>query len=116
MEFYGISHNAVFLSNYLSINATLFSNKVDVTSASDEHDGKVPLHLYKLDVRDLRLRRVLYGRVTSYPVIEQIEKQMSRPFYFRQKEHGTIVDVLFPKDSELPQVAAFKKGMISHHY
>ena len=38
---------------------------------------------------------------------------MSKPFYFRQKEHGTIVDVLFPKATESPEIAAFKKGKIA---
>jgi len=52
--------------------------------------------------------------MTSYPVIDQFEEQLSKPFYFRQKEHGAIVDVLFPKDTESLQVAAFKKGMTSY--
>ena len=73
------------------------------------------MHLYKLDIREPRLRRVLHGRITSYPVIEQFETQLSQPFYFRQKEHGTLVDVLFPKATESPQVAAFKKGTIYHY-
>lgn len=85
--------------------------QVDVTSVASEHDGKAHVYLYKLDVREPRLRRVLYGRITSYSVIGQFENQLSKPFYFRQKEHGTVVDVLFPKATESPQVAAFKKGM-----
>ena len=48
-------------------------------------------------------------------MIEQFETQLSKPFYFRQKEHGTLVDVLFPKGTELPQVAALKKGRIFHY-
>lgn len=57
-----------------------------------------------------------YGRVlTNYPVNEEFEEQLSGPFYFRQKEHGTVVDVLFPKAAESPEVAAFKKGKIAHH-
>ncbi|KAJ7365984.1 hypothetical protein OS493_002726 [Desmophyllum pertusum] len=85
---------------------------VDVTSVSREQDGRSPLHLYKLDVRKPRLRRVIHGRIlTNYPVNEQFEEQLSRPFYFRQKEHGTVVEVLFPKAAESPEVAAFKKGI-----
>ncbi len=54
-----------------------------------------------------------YGRVfANYPVNDEFEEQLSKPFYFRQKEHGTIVDVLFPKATESPEVAAFKKGKI----
>ena len=63
-------------------------------------------------MREPRLRRVLYGRVTSYPVIDQFEEQLSKPFYFRQRDHGSVIDVLFPKSTESPQVAALKKGMI----
>lgn len=82
-----------------------------------EHDGGSPLHLYKLDIREPRLRRMLYGRVLNkYPVNEELEEQLSKPFYFRQKEHGTIVDVLFPKDTESPEVAAFKKGKIARFF
>ena len=89
--------------------------QVDVTSVSREQDGRSPLHLYKLDVREPRLRRVIHGRIrTNYPVNEQFEEQLSRPFYFRQKEHGTVVEVLFPKAAESPEVAAFKKGKIVH--
>ena len=65
----------------------------------------------KLDVREPRLRRVRYGRVlTNHPVNEEFEEQLSKPFYFLQEEHGAIKDVLFPKNSESPEVAAFKKG------
>ena len=85
--------------------------QVDITSALREDDGGSPLHLYKLDVREPRLRRAPYGRVlTNYPVNEKFEEQLSRPFYFRQREHGTVVDVLFQKTTESPDVAAFKKG------
>ena len=83
---------------------------------SREHEAGSPLHLYKLDVREPRLRRVLYGRVrNNYPVNHEFEEQLSKPFYFRQKEHGTVVDVLLPKAKELPEVAAFKKGKIAQH-
>lgn len=66
-------------------------------------------------MRQPRLRRVIDGRVTSYPVVEQFEKDLSKPFYFRQMERGPIVDVLFPKAAESPQVSALKKGMTSQH-
>lgn len=57
------------------------------------------------------MRRAPYGRVlTNYPVNEKFEQQLSRPFYFRQREHGVVVDVLFQKTAESPDVAAFKKG------
>ena len=82
-----------------------------MTSVSREHDGSGPLHLYKLDVRQPRLRRLRQGRTISYPVVEQLEEQLLRPFYFRQTEHGIVVDVLFPKAVETPQIAALKKGM-----
>ena len=62
-------------------------------------------------VRKPRLRRVRYGRVTNHPVDEEFEEQLSKPFYFRQQENGVVTDVLFPKSSESPEVAAFKKGM-----
>ena len=52
-----------------------------------------------------------YGHVlTNHPVNEEFEEQLSKPFYFLQEEHGAITDVLFPKNSESPEVAAFKKG------
>ena len=86
-----------------------------MTSISREHNGGFPSHLYKLDVRKPRLRRAPYGRlITSYPVNEDFEEQLSGPFYFRQKEHGTVVEVLFPKATEPPQIAAFKKGTAEH--
>ena len=69
------------------------------------------MRLLKLDVREPRLRRVHYGRVLSnHPVNEEFEEQLSKPFYFRQEEHGAVPDVLFPKTSESPEIAAFKKG------
>ena len=68
-------------------------------------------------MRQPRLRRVGSGRVTSYPVIAQFEDQLSKPFYFRQRDHGPVLDVLFPKSTESPQVAALKKGKITNsHY
>ena len=58
------------------------------------------------------MRRAPYGRVLiNYPVDEEFEEKLSRPFYFRQKEHGTVIEVLFPKETESPEAAAFKKGM-----
>ncbi len=90
--------------------------QVDVTSVSRENDDKFSSHLYKLDVREPRLRRVRYGRVlTNYPVNEEFEEKLSGSFYFRQKEHGTLVEVLFPKDTEAPEVAAFKKGTLKEY-
>ena len=57
-----------------------------------------------------------YGRVlTNYPVNEEFEEQLSRPFYFRQRVHGNVVDVLFLKATESPEVAAFKKGKITQY-
>lgn len=62
-------------------------------------------------MREPRLRRVRYGRIlTNYPVIQEFEEKLSRPFYFRQKEHGTVVEVLFDKVTESPEAAVFKKG------
>ncbi len=106
------------LVSWLSIFMSFFKYlQVDVTSVSRENDDKSSSHLYKLDVREPRLRRVRYGRVlTNYPVNEKFEEQLSRPFYFRQKEHGTLVEVLFPKATETPEVAAFKKGTLKDTY
>ena len=85
--------------------------QVDVTPASRDYNGKEHSHLIKLDIREPRLRRVRYGRVlANHPVNEEFEEQLSKPFYFRQKDHGAITDVLFLKNSELPEIAAFKKG------
>lgn len=83
-----------------------------MTQVSRAADDESFLHLCKLDVRQPRLRRVHYGRVTSYPVMAQFEKQLSKPFYFRQRDQGTVLDVMFPKSTESPQVAGLKKGMI----
>ena len=41
---------------------------------------------------------------------EEFEEKLSKPFYFRQGEHGSITEVLFPKNLESPEIAAFKKG------
>lgn len=86
---------------------------MDVTPSSREYNGRDYSHLIKLDVREPRLRRVRYGRVLkNHPVNEEFEEQLSKPFYFQQEEHGTVTEVLFPKDSESPEIAAFKKGKI----
>ena len=62
-------------------------------------------------MREPRLRRLQHGRVpANHPVNEEFEEQLSKPFYFQQEDHGTITDVLFPKRSESPEIAAFKKG------
>lgn len=83
-------------------------SQVDVSPASRDHNGT---HLIKLDVKEPRLRRLRYGgAVSNHPVNEEFEEKLSKPFYFRQEEHGTITDVLFPKSSESPEIAAFKKG------
>lgn len=85
--------------------------QVDITAVSRENEAGTPVHLYKLDIREPRLRRVLYGRVlNNYPVNEEFEEQLSKPFYFRQKEHGPVMEVLFPKTKESPEIAAYKKG------
>lgn len=99
--------NIWYRSRFLNI-------QVDVTQVSREDDDESPLHLCKLDVRQPRLRRVRSGRVTSYPVIAQFEDQLSKPFYFRQRDHGPVLDVLFPKSTESPQVATLKKGKIAN--
>ena len=99
--------NIWYRSRFLNI-------QVDVTQVSREDDDESSLHLCKLDVRQPRLRRVRSGRVTSYPVIAQFEDQLSKPFYFRQRDHGPVLDVLFPKSTESPQVAALKKGKITN--
>ena len=75
----------------------------------DDHDLN-PLHLLKLDIREPRIRRTRGARVLiNHPVNEDFAQQLSKPFYFRQHEHGVVADVLLPK-GESPQVAAFKKG------
>ena len=85
--------------------------QVDITPTSRDYSGMEPIRLIKLDVREPRLRRVHYGRVlANHPVNEEFQEQLSKPFYFRQKEHGAITEVLFPKTSESPEIAAFKKG------
>ena len=87
--------------------------QVDVTPVSHENHHQSPLHLLKLDIREPRLRRVRGGRVlVNHPVNEEFEEQLSKPFYFRQHEHGTVVDVLFPK-GESAEVLALKKGKLS---
>jgi len=58
-----------------------------------KNTGSVKLHWYKLQ--------------TNYPVIQEFEEKLSRPFYFRQKEHGTVVEVLFDKVTESPEAAVF---------
>ncbi|XP_068740821.1 uncharacterized protein [Montipora capricornis] len=86
---------------------------VDVTPMLHEHSGKQLKHLMKLDIREPRLRRVQHGRVLSnHPVNEEFGEQLSKPFYFRQGEHGSITEVLFPKDLESPEIEAFKKGIV----
>lgn len=85
--------------------------QVDITPASREYNGKDHSHLIKLDIREPRLRRVRYERVlANHPVNEEFEEQLSKPFYFHQEDHGAVTDVLFPKNSESPEIAAFKKG------
>lgn len=85
--------------------------QVDLTPASRDFNGREQSHLIKLDVREPRLRRLQHGRVpANHPVNEEFEEQLSKPFYFQQEDHGTITDVLFPKWSESPEIAAFKKG------
>lgn len=89
----------------------MFFPQVDITPTSRDYGGLGPVRLLKLDVREPRLRRVHYGRVLSnHPVNEEFEEQLSKPFYFRQEEYGAVRDVLFPKTSESPEIAAFKKG------
>lgn len=92
--------------------AFFYNYQVDVTHVSREIDKGRFLYLCKLSVRQPRLRKVLHGHATSYPVIEQFEQQLSKPFYFRQWNHGPVLDVLFPKATESPRVAALKKGNI----
>ena len=81
-----------------------------MTPVSSENHHQSPLHLLKLDIREPRLRRVRGGRVlVNHPVDEEFEEQLSKPFYFRQHEHGTVAEVLFPK-GESAEVLALKKG------
>lgn len=95
-----------------SVTQFRFPLQVDVTPASLDYNGSGNSLLIQLVVRKPRLRRVRYGRVlTNHPVDEEFEEQLSKPFYFRQQDHGVVTDVLFPKSSESPEVEAFKKGM-----
>lgn len=82
-----------------------------MTPASYDLNGRQHSYLIKLDVRKPRLQHVGQGRVlANHPVNEEFEEQLSQPFYFQQKDHGTISGVLFAKKSESPEIAAFKKG------
>ncbi|KAK3735013.1 hypothetical protein QZH41_010659, partial [Actinostola sp. cb2023] len=83
---------------------------VDVTPVAQEANQS-SLHTIRLDVYEPRLRRLRGERVlVNHPVNEDLERQLSQPFYFRQYDHGTVVDVLFPKNDD-PQVIALKKGI-----
>ena len=89
-----------------------FNLQVDVTPALRDYNGSGNALLIQVVVRSPRLRRVRYGRVvTNHPVDEEFEEQLSKPFYFRQQDHGAVSGVFFPKSSESPEVEAFKKGM-----
>ena len=84
---------------------------MDVTPSLRDYNGRNNSQLIKLDVREPRLRRVRNGRVlTNHPVNKEFEEQLSEPFYFQQEKHGPVTEVLFPKDTESPEIAAFKKG------
>ena len=92
-----------------------FNLQVDVTPASRDYNGSGNALLIQVVVRSPRLRRVRYGRVlTNHPVDEEFEEQLSKPFYFRQQDHGAVSGVFFPKSSESPEVEAFKKGMYDY--
>ena len=114
-DFWSFTYVPAYLGiiNNICVLAFFFYNyQVDVTHVSREIDKGRFLHLCKLSVRQPRLRKMLHGHAASYPVIEQFEQQLSKPFYFRQWDHGLVLDVLFPKATESPQVAALKKGNI----
>jgi hypothetical protein len=72
--------------------------------------NETSLHTHRLNVYQPRLRRLRGNRVlVNHPVNEELEQKLSNPFYFRQHDHGTVVDAFFPKNDE-PRVVALKKG------
>ncbi|RMX40651.1 hypothetical protein pdam_00009913, partial [Pocillopora damicornis] len=106
-----IKYSLIPISCTISVKNNVFA-KVDLTPASYDLNGRQHSYLIKLDVRKPRLQRVGQGRVlANHPVNEEFEEQLSQPFYFQQKDHGTISGVLFAKKSESPEIAAFKKGI-----
>jgi hypothetical protein len=85
--------------------------KVDVIPVHREGSDE-SLHTIQLKVYQPRVRRLRGGRVlVNHPVNEDLERKLSKPFYFRQYDHGTVVDAFMPKTDDY-QAIALKKGMI----
>jgi hypothetical protein len=88
--------------------------KVDVTPVSHKQTEQISPHIIRLNVYQPRLRRLRGNRaLVNHPVNEEFERKLSKPFYFRQHDHGTVVDAFFPKNDD-PQAVALKKGNISN--
>ncbi|EDO42273.1 predicted protein [Nematostella vectensis] len=85
--------------------------QIDLTPVSREEGVNGSVHSLRLDVREPRIRRVRsFGRIVTHPVNEELERKLIKPFYFRQYDHGSVVDAIFPKDDD-PQALGLKKGI-----
>lgn len=72
---------------------------------STNNDGYVT----KLQLRHARMIRTNGDRTIKHVVDQNLEKKLSRPFYFVQDPKGKVTDVFYPHDDS-PDLVGIKKG------
>ena len=69
-------------------------------------------YIVRLHLSNVRIIRVKNGRRIKHTVYEDLEKKLSKPFFFLQHVKGNITQVFFPHDDH-PELVGLKKGNYS---
>ena len=66
-------------------------------------------YITRLHLRNVRIIRSKSGRRIKHSIYEDLERNLSKPFFFLQHVEGNITQVFFPHDDQ-PELVGLKKG------
>ena len=87
------------------------NGQVDV-EILNEHSVQNDAFIIRLRLNRLRIIRLKNGGRIKHAVDPDLEKKLSRPFFFLQDVKGNITKVFFPHDDQ-PELVGLKKGIVS---
>ena len=82
--------------------------KVDV-EVLNQHPSENDAYITRLRLSHLRIIRLKNGGHIKHAVDKNLEKNLSKPFFFVQNVRGKITTVFFPHDDS-PELVGLKKG------
>ena len=79
----------------------------------DQHLAENNAYITKLLISHLRIIRLKNGGHIKHAIDEDLEKNLSKPFFFLQHVSGNITQVFFPHNDQ-PELVGLKKGMTNY--